>query len=164
MAKSMWKPLTGSATLFRVGVEEFDCPAQSPDLNPIQLLWDELERRLWARPYHLTSWLTPLMLLWMGAIPCRRVPKSGEEPSENSGGCCSFILIPIIWEWHVQQAHIGVVYKSNKAESNVIASGLAKTESEIRSFAVWGCKFWDSVALGKRVICIYTITVLASFR
>ena len=29
-----------------IGVEELDWPAQSPDLNPIQHLWDELERQL----------------------------------------------------------------------------------------------------------------------
>jgi len=28
------------------GVEELDWPAQTPDLNPIEHLWDELEWRL----------------------------------------------------------------------------------------------------------------------
>ena len=28
------------------GVEELDWPAQSPDLNPIEHLWDEIEQRL----------------------------------------------------------------------------------------------------------------------
>lgn len=28
---------------FQFGVEELDCPARSPNLNPIQQLWDNLE-------------------------------------------------------------------------------------------------------------------------
>ena len=37
------------------GVEELDWPAQSPDLNPIEHLWDELKWRLRARPSRPTS-------------------------------------------------------------------------------------------------------------
>ncbi|KAK3562215.1 hypothetical protein QTP86_030348, partial [Hemibagrus guttatus] len=37
------------------GVEELDWPARSPDLNPIEHLWDELEWRLRARPSRPTS-------------------------------------------------------------------------------------------------------------
>ncbi len=36
-------------------MEELYWPAQSPDVNLTQHLWDELEHRLWARPYHPTS-------------------------------------------------------------------------------------------------------------
>ena len=35
--------------LVEIGVEELDWPAQSPDLKPIENLWDELECRLRAR-------------------------------------------------------------------------------------------------------------------
>ena len=36
-------------------MEELDWPAQSPDLKPIEHLWDELERQLRARPNHPIS-------------------------------------------------------------------------------------------------------------
>ena len=39
----------------KFGVEELDWPAQSLDLNPSEHLWDKFERRLQAKPSHLTS-------------------------------------------------------------------------------------------------------------
>lgn len=38
-----------------MGVQELDWPAQSPDINPIEHMWDELERRLRARPQRPTT-------------------------------------------------------------------------------------------------------------
>ena len=37
------------------GVDELNWPAQRPDLNTTEHLWDELEQRLQARPSHPTS-------------------------------------------------------------------------------------------------------------
>ncbi|MCJ8736326.1 hypothetical protein PDJAM_G00258380 [Pangasius djambal] len=53
------------------GVGELDWPAQSPDLNPIEHLWDELERRLRARPSRPTSvcYLTNALLEEWSKIP-----------------------------------------------------------------------------------------------
>ncbi|KAI4886890.1 hypothetical protein NFI96_010503 [Prochilodus magdalenae] len=53
------------------GVEELDRPAQSPDLNPIEHLWDGLERRLRARPSRPTSVsdLTDVLLEEWSGIP-----------------------------------------------------------------------------------------------
>ena len=50
-----------------ISVEELHWPAQSPDLNPIKPLWDELEPRLRASPNHPTVLISPtsLMLLWL---------------------------------------------------------------------------------------------------
>ncbi|MCJ8743348.1 hypothetical protein PDJAM_G00093060 [Pangasius djambal] len=47
----------------KVGVEELEGPAQIPDLNPTEHLWDELEHRLHPRPPHQHQRLISLMLL-----------------------------------------------------------------------------------------------------
>jgi hypothetical protein len=53
-------------------VPEIDCPAQSPDLNSVEHLWDELERRLHSRPQcptSLTVLAIALQVEWAVILP-----------------------------------------------------------------------------------------------
>ena len=89
-----------------ISMEELDWTAQSPDLNPIEYLWEELEHRLRARPNRPTSVpdLTNAPVAEWKQIPCSNVPTSGGKPSQKSGGCYSSkggnnsILLPMILE------------------------------------------------------------------
>jgi hypothetical protein len=51
----MYKVRSIQKWFVEIGVEELDWPTQSPVLNPIEHLWDELECRLRARPNRPTS-------------------------------------------------------------------------------------------------------------
>ena len=66
--------------LVEISVEELDWPEQSPDLNPIEHFWNELERRLRARPNGPTSVLDLTNAL---------VPTSTGKPPQKSGDCYS---------------------------------------------------------------------------
>jgi transposase len=62
-------------------VPEMDFPAQSPDLNLIEHLWDEIERRLNSKPQRptpLTALATALQEEWSAIPPetFRRLVKS----------------------------------------------------------------------------------------
>jgi hypothetical protein len=78
--------------LVEIGVEELDWPAQSPDLNTIEYLWDELERRLLARPNHPTSVHTSLMLFWLNGVP----QQSSGKALQKSGGCYNILMAMIL--------------------------------------------------------------------
>jgi hypothetical protein len=52
-------------------VQEMDCPTQSPDLNPTEHLWDELERQLRYRsqcPTSLIALATTLQEEWAAIL------------------------------------------------------------------------------------------------
>ncbi|KAK3553746.1 hypothetical protein QTP70_007607 [Hemibagrus guttatus] len=83
------------------GVEELARPAQSPDLNPIEHLWDELERRLRARPSCPTSApdLTNVLLEERSNIPINTLlnlveslPKRVEAVIAAKGGTTPYYI------------------------------------------------------------------------
>ena len=66
-------------------MDELDWPAQSPDLNPTEHLWDELEQTLRARPSCPTSVcdLTNVLLEEWSKIPIN-TPKPCGKLSQKS--------------------------------------------------------------------------------
>ncbi|CDQ92928.1 unnamed protein product [Oncorhynchus mykiss] len=84
--------------IIEIGVKELDWPAQSPDLNPIEHLWDELECGLRARPNRPTSVpdLTNALVAEWKQVPSAMFQHLVE--SQKSGGCycCKGGPTPII--------------------------------------------------------------------
>ena len=81
------------------GVDELDWPAQSPDLNLIEDLWDELEQRLRTRPSGPTSVfdLTNVLLEEWSKIPINTLlnlvdslPRRVEAVLAAKGGAMSY--------------------------------------------------------------------------
>lgn len=63
------------------GVDELDWPSQSPDLNYTEHCWDELERRLRARPKSVCDFTNLLLEEW-SRIPMNTRPCG--QPSQKS--------------------------------------------------------------------------------
>lgn len=87
-------------------------PAQSPDLNLIKHLLDELECQLWVRPYHPTSVLdlTNALVAELEKICAAKFQILMESLKQKGGGCYSSKLMPMVLECHVQHSHIGVMF------------------------------------------------------
>ena len=87
------------------GVEYLDWPARSPDLNPIEHLWGELERRLRARPNRPTSVpdLTNALVAEWKQVPTalfqrlvESLPRRVEAVIAAKGGINSILMLMIL--------------------------------------------------------------------
>lgn len=56
-----------------------------------------------------TLWMFNLIATLFHLPFCSPVPKSCGNPFQNSGGCYSSILIPMVFEWLVKQSHMGLI-------------------------------------------------------
>ena len=72
-----------------IGVEELNWTAQSPDLYPIEYLWNEVEDRLRARPNRPKSVpdLTNALVDEWKKVPSAMFQHSIGKPFKKSAGC-----------------------------------------------------------------------------
>lgn len=86
----------------QVGCRTTETSLQSPDLKHTQLLWDELEQRLWAGWCCQTSVadLAHVFLAGKEQIP-QSLPKSGAKPPRASSICYSNRSTARVLEWHI---------------------------------------------------------------
>ena len=68
--------------LQNLGVERMEWPASSPDLNPIEHLWDQLGRAVRAR-------------VKMGRHPTAVCDQAGDQHEDEVPGCCG-----CVWFFH----------------------------------------------------------------
>ena len=70
-----------------IGVEEHDWPTQSPDLNPIKYVWDELECKPGLIALHQCP--TSLMVLWLnGSKSLQKRSNIQWKGFAEEGGVC----------------------------------------------------------------------------
>ncbi|KAI4888987.1 hypothetical protein NFI96_031291 [Prochilodus magdalenae] len=99
------------------GVEELDWPAQSPDLHPIEHLWDGLEWRLRARPSRPTSVsdLTNVLLEEWSEIPISTFQTLWKEFPEE----LKLVVLDTAAErkWQVTAINVGNMKDERKDEA-----------------------------------------------
>ena len=102
----MYKARSIQKWFVEIGVEELDWAAQSPNLNPIEHLWDELEcqpRARTNRPTSVPDLNNTLVAEWK-QVAAAMIQQLVESIPRRGGGCyrskggTNSILMPVILE------------------------------------------------------------------
>lgn len=93
-------------SMYWQGCSERKCPAQSPNLNPTESFWNEMEYWMQPRPDHMTSASdVPKALVAELASPHSNTPKSSGKSSQTSDDYYNS-KEGLNLECDVQQAHM----------------------------------------------------------
>lgn len=87
-----------------------------------------------------TLWMFNLIATLFHLPFCSPVPKSCGNPFQNSGGCYSSILIPMVFEWLVKQSHMGLILSFSSVLHLPPCIGLYSRDTMFGFFNFANCK------------------------